>query len=414
LNPLRAALEERLSEKQLDYFDNSTGRINIADGAVRSGKTYASLLRLVHYSVTGPPGPIIIVGKTERTVRRNVIRELQEMPSPIRDNVRYVQGTGTLWIGNRQCYIAGANDERAEEKIRGFTAAGAYCNEVSLFPEGVFNQVLARCSVPGAKIFGDTNPDSPYHWLHTDYLARPDLLEAGRLKRWRFTLNDNPALDPDYKADLTALYSASPLWLRRMINGEWVMAEGAIYDMFNHALHVVDELPQHFERYAVGVDYGTATVSTFLLLGLYQNTWYVVKEYYYDAQIRGMQKTDAEFSADYLAWIEDIDPLSVDVDPSAASFKLQLRRDGVRRVYDADNEVLEGIRKVANALHSGRLKIHSGCTNLISQMSTYAWDEKAQEKGEDKPLKLNDHGPDALRYASMRIFGKRRTLRLVG
>ena len=78
----------------------------------------------------------------------------------------------------------------------------------------------------------------------------------------------------------------------------------------------------------------------------------------------------------------------------------------MRRVRDADHAVIDGIRVVSTALTSGTLKIHASCEGLLSEMSTYAWDTKAQERGEDKPLKVNDHGPDALRYLAMRVLNR--------
>ncbi|MBP3226536.1 MAG: hypothetical protein J6M08_06410, partial [Methanobrevibacter sp.] len=46
---------------------------------------------------------------------------------------------------------------------------------------------------------------------------------------------------------------------------------------------------------------------------------------------------------------------------------------------------------------NNRFFIHKDCTNSISQAQTYSWDKKAQQKGEDKPLKINDHCPDMWR-----------------
>jgi len=63
---------------------------------------------------------------------------------------------------------------------------------------------------------------------------------------------------------------------------------------------------------------------------------------------------------------------------------------------------------VSTLLGAGRLKIHESCRGLIEEMGTYVWDEKAQARGEDKPLKQNDHGCDALRYA---VRGLRRVWR---
>jgi PBSX family phage terminase large subunit len=379
---------------------------------VRSGKTHSNLITFAAFCRSGPRGRLGIFGKTERTVKENVILPLIEgLPNGA---VKHTQGMGEVSIMGRNCRIFTANDARAVEKVQGSTLAGGYMNEATLYPEELFNMAISRSlTISNAKWFLDCNPDSPYHWLNERFIEGGH--PASYFKDWHFQIADNPILPAANVEMLKVLYGGpGTLFYRRYIDGEWVMAEGAIYDMFDPSVHVVHELPQSFERYAVGVDYATATVTTFLLLGLSGGVWYVIKEYYYDAVKRGIQQTDAQFSADYLQWIEDIDPLSVDVDPSAASFKLQLRRDGVRRVYDADNDVIPGIRKVSNALHSGRLKIHVSCINLVKQMSTYAWDEKAQERGEDKPLKVDDHAPDALRYAMMRVLGKRRTLRLVG
>jgi len=146
-------------------------------------------------------------------------------------------------------------------------------------------------------------------------------------------------------------------------------------------------------------------------------TWTVFSEERYEGSATGTrQRTDAEHSAAYARWIRSLGvaPSSVEVDPSAASFKLQLRQDGVRGVRDADHSVLDGIRVVSTALTNGTLKIHESCEGLLKEMSTYAWDEKAQERGEDKPLKIADHGPDALRYLCMRVLGGRQTaLRVV-
>ena len=85
------------------------------------------------------------------------------------------------------------------------------------------------------------------------------------------------------------------------------------------------------------------------------------------------------------------------VDPSAASFKVELRGRGYR-VKNADNEVVEGIRNVSTHLKGNTFKIHESCKEVIREFGSYLWDEKAQEKGEDKPLKRDDHGPDMVRY----------------
>ena len=109
--------------------------------------------------------------------------------------------------------IVGANDERSQDKIRGMTCAGAYCDEISLYPESFFKMLLSRLSVRGSKVFATTNPDSPYHWLKVDYLDNKEL----DIKIFHFTLDDNPNLDPEYVKQISKEYTG--LWYKRFILG---------------------------------------------------------------------------------------------------------------------------------------------------------------------------------------------------
>ena len=131
------------------------------------------------------------------------------------------------------------------------------------------------------------------------------------------------------------------------------------------------------------------------------------KEYYYDSTKTGRQKTDAEYAKDLIEFLKDVHPSNVLVDPSAASFRATLRQMGVHGLMDADNSVLDGIRSVATGLSSGRFMIHESCTHLIEEFPGYCWDSKAQDKGEDKPIKQADHALDALRYGYMRAIQQR-------
>ena len=249
---------------------------------------------------------------------------------------------------------------------------------------------------------GTTNPDSPYHWLKTNYLDRAG--ELG-LRRWHFLLEDNSNLDPAYVEALKKEYVG--LWYKRFILGLWVQAEGAVYDMWDDAIHVVDEVPSQFTRYYVGVDYGTSNPTAFLLVGQHGDKLYVIDEYYWDSAERGRQKTDAEYSRDLQEFIKGRYPQAIVIDPSATSFITQLRRDGVRMIRHANNSVLDGIRTVAVFLSQKRLFVYrKRCSSLPREFTAYVWDPQAQKRGEDRPLKQNDHALDALRYVVHTVFGR--------
>lgn len=387
-----------LSPKQELSIRESTARLNIWEGAVRSSKTIASLLRFLLFIRTAPHGgAIVIVGKTLDTVARNVFGPLQDpaLFGPLSRHIHYTRGAPTATILGRKVEVITANDARAEGRLRGLTAAGAYVDEITLIPEPFFQQLLARLSVPGAQLFGTTNPDGPAHWLRKKFLLRAGELN---LATWHFTLDDNPYLDPAYVAALKVEYTG--LWYRRFILGEWCMAEGAIYDMWDESRHLVDEVPQLRALIGVGVDYGTRNPFAALMLGLTADRRLILtREYRHDPTLALKQLTDADYARELSDWIGGDRPAWVCVDPSAASFKLQLHRDGYNNVTDAVNDVSDGIRAVASLLATDRLIVHKSCAGWVEEIGGYSWDDKAAAKGEDKPVKVADHSLDAGRYA---------------
>lgn len=395
--------------KQRESVRLATARLNIWDGSVRSSKTISSLLRWLKFVRTAPAGPLLMVGKTERTLKRNIIDPLVEMLGEKR--CKFVAGAGELHLLGRVVYVAGAYNEGSVDKIRGLSLVGAYADELSTMPESFFVMLLTRLSIPGAQLFGTTNPDGPQHWLKTKYLDRAALhldingqlhngqaADALDLHRFSFKLADNPNLTPEYIAAVSSEFTG--LWYRRLILGEWCLAEGVIYESWDPARHVVSELPPIARWIVLAMDYGTTNPFHALIIGVgIDGRLYVAHEWRWDSKKQRGSLTDAEYSTKLRAWVDglDIRPEYTVVDPSAASFRVQLHRDGWSSVM-ADNEVIDGIRDVASLFATGRLLVSDQCPELIKEIPGYAWDPDASAKGEDKPIKVGDHGVDALRY----------------
>lgn len=393
---------QELSEKQKESFINSTSRINIFEGPVRAGKSFISLLRWIDFCINGPKGPLIICGRTDKTIKRNIIMPLQQL---VGSAVVYKQGKGEVQLYNRTMYVVGANDDRAEGKIRGSEFAGALIDELTLLPENFCKMLLSRLSVSGAKLFASTNPDSPYHWVKRDLIDRQNELDCSVFS---YSIDDNPSLDKKYKENLKKEYQG--LWYQRYIEGKWVMAEGAVYDFFNEDRHVISGPPGPAEQYFVGIDYGTTNPCVFVLIGYnpghYPNMW-LEKEYYYDSRKTMRQQSDYEYAQDFIKFIDGIYPEAIYIDPSAASFKQELKRNGIERIRDAKNDVVPGIRFQSQLLSNGTYKICCNCVNAIREYGSYVWDEKAAARGEDKPVKMNDHVHDAERYVLYTHFFKK-------
>lgn len=387
-----------LSPKQREVWRSPVKRWNVLVGAVRSGKTYIGYLLKAKRMRQLPPGNCLLVGKTERTYCRNVLDPMRELYGD--ELIGQINGRGMVTLFGRPCYVVGANDERAVQKIQGMGLIYCDGDEFPTWPQSFFQMLKSRLSEPGAMCDLTGNPEGPYHW------AKQFIDTTGNLNCWHFTLNDNPYLDPEYVQAIKTEYSG--VWYQRLIEGLWVAAEGAIYDMFSEALHVVDDLPEIKAHY-IACDYGTANPTVFLLIGhAVDGKYYVVDEWRWDSAEKHRQLTDEQYSQELRAWISahGIHPVKIIIDPSAASFKAQLRLDRFVGLKDADNTVLDGIRRTAMLLNVERLFIHRRCKGLIKELTSYVWDAKAAERGEDVPVKQNDHAPDALRYFVNEMYGR--------
>lgn len=394
-----------LSEKQLEImrFPYAKYTALICDGSVRSGKTSIMSLSFILWGMGDfNRCNFAICGKSVGSAERNVIKPLMAIRY-LQDNftMRYHRSEHMLSVsrGGKEnfFYLFGGKDEASYMLIQGITLAGVLFDEVALQPRSFVEQALARCSVDGRKFWFNCNPENPMHWFRQEWLLQLDRHNA---KHLHFTLDDNPGLSEDIKAYYKTMYSG--VFYKRYIEGLWVIAEGVIYDMFDTQENVYrdDDRPVDLEwlgtRY-IACDYGTTNPMRFLDIYDYKGCIYVDREYNWDSRKEFRQKTDSEYGADFMSFMEGKPVSAVYVDPSAASFIAELESRGVY-VVDADNDVPDGIRKVASLLGRRLIKIHSRCSALIDEMGTYAWDEKAAERGEEKPIKVADHSCDALRY----------------
>lgn len=368
----------------------------IADGSVRSGKTVSMSLSYVFWAMsTFDDESLGMAGKTIGSFRRNVIRPLKRMLKSRGYEVKDHRADNMLAISKNGItnyfHIFGGKDEGSQDLIQGITLAGMFFDEVALMPESFVNQATARCSVDSSKLWFNCNPEGPYHWFKLEYL---DQLDIKNMIHLHFTMDDNLSLTERIKERFRRMYSG--IFFQRYILGLWVLAEGIIYSMFDEKKHVVETIDRRYSKYHVAIDYGTQNPTAFGLWGLYRDVWYKVKEYHHSGR-DSRQKTDVEYSEDLKEFVKNLRITSVIVDPSAASFKAQIKKDGFR-VVDAKNDVLNGIRNVATALKNGQIKYNDSCVETKREFASYIWDEKSSNQGEDKPVKDNDHHLDGDRY----------------
>jgi len=374
----------------------------ICDGAVRSGKTMCMGLSFICWAMRRFDGQQFgICGKTIVSVRRNLLGSLLPMLGSLGFRYREKISQNRLEVScsgrSNTFYLFGGKDESSQALIQGITLAGALMDEAAIMPRSFVEQACARCSVEGSRLWFNCNPEGPEHWFFREWIQKA---EERRALYLHFTMADNPSLSESTLERYRRMYTG--VFYRRFVLGEWIAAQGRIYDFFDGSM-AVKRPEEPLEEYAISCDYGTMNPSSFGLWGRREGAWYRLEEFYHDSRRMGRQLTDAEYAEQLEKLRGGRELTAVVADPSAASFIELLRRKGLP-VVKADNDVLQGIRITADMLKSGRLAICEGCTDAIREFGLYCWNDRAQ--GRDEPLKVNDHAMDEIRYFAVFISGQ--------
>lgn len=385
-NPKQAELIRRLKNNQL-------ARINVLEGAVRSGKTWISLIVFALWVATMPKdATFLMVAKTLTSLKRNCLELLQSLVGEDNFSYNLSQKQGTLF--GRTVYLEGVNDVRAEGKIRGMTLTGAYCDELTLFTEDFFTMLLSRLSMPGAKLFASTNPDSPLHWFNVKYLKRAEELDMLVI---RFSILDNHTLDPAYVEALKQEYTG--VFYKRFILGMWVVADGACYPKFanNPDEYIIDALPEGANFISVGVDFGgNRSLTTFVATAFHGNydALTVIKDHHIEGR-KGEIDAD-KVNAEFIKFVNDLRAeYNVPVKYVFADSEAQYLINGMRKAAmqlglsigeSKKVEVVQRIICTNSLMNTGRFKIMRNCQLVRDGLMGAVWNPKAAEKGRDERL----------------------------
>lgn len=383
----------------LSWWQREDWEAIICDGAVRSGKTFSMGVSFFLWAQARFDGKQFgLCGKTIVSLRRNLLTELVPYLRRIGMSIREKRSENLLIVrfaGHENRFLLfGGRDESSAALIQGSTLAGVLLDETVLMPRSFVEQAIARCSVPGSRLWFNCNPENPGHWFYREWILKA---KARRALYLHFTMEDNPALSPRIRARYRNAYSG--VFYRRFVLGEWTAAQGLVYDFFDRERDAADVPEGPFEEWRISVDYGTANPASFGLWGRKDIVWYRVAEYYYDSRKVGRQRTDEEYAGELERLAGERTIRRVIVDPSAASFIEVLRRRGFQ-VVRADNDVADGIRVTSDLLKKRRIVICRTCGDCLREMELYCWDERG---GRDAPRKENDHAMDDLRYFAMDV-----------
>lgn len=375
----------------------------VLEGAVRSGKTHCNnILWISHIGNTPPPRKdFIMTGYTIGSLERNVIAPLSDY---LGVSITLDQ-FGRFDFAGHTINCFGANTETAYRAMQGMTSYGWYANEVTAQNRNTVTEAFQRCSGEGTRIFWDTNPDHPFHYVKTRYVDANGLVnDSGELliRSYHFQLADNELLTPEYIEQIKRS-TPSGMWYDRRIKGLWVAAEGIIYESFRREDHVCEPfgIPDNWQRVR-GIDFGT--VHPFVVLwGAIDpdGRLYIYREYYKtNTLIKQHAEKIKELSGEerYLWTVSDHD-LQERIEYEAHDIPTMPANKAVKLGLD-----LTAQRMVKQVDGRPRVMIFNTCTELIRQLGTYSWLPFEEGKPyREEPLKVDDDGPDVLRYIIMEL-----------
>jgi hypothetical protein len=315
-------------------------------------------------------------------------------------------------------------------------------DELTEFTESQYLYMFTRCRVPPdsglrAYVRNTTNPGNVGHeWVKrrfiiTDIVNRPRYFAqidgkdvpveksyAGAMSRafYPAKMSDNPSVDPDYADRIRA--TGDPVQIARLIAGDWDAAynEGLVYDNWSSLENVSSDAEYDPNRevlwgvddgYAHGRGPGDASYHprVFLLAQVTAQGGLNIFDEYYRTTELSEKSLDTVLAKPYRV------PDVAYVDSSAVELKARIWEKGIQTV-GATHPVGEGIKNIRRMICDTNgmrlIKVHPRCTNLIYEMANYRRDPDAiaVKAGEQNPLKIDDHGPDALRYMGWHLrFG---------
>lgn len=388
----------QLSDKQKEFWNNANCRWNIKSGATRSGKTFLDYY-VIPKRIRGcnNNGLIVLLGNTRGTLERNLLEPMRNIWT---DNlVGKISSDNTVYLFGKRCYALGADKISQVSKLQGAGIEYCYGDEITTWNEEVFNMLKSRLDKPNSCFDGTCNPDGPEHWF------KKFLESDANIYHQHYTIDDNPFNSEGFVKELKKEY-AGTVYYDRFILGKWVRAEGLVYPFFSKEKHCFDALPEGDYEWFVSVDYGTQNPFAMHLWAFdeQKGVAYVAKEYYYDGREKRRLKTDADYYNDLFEFCKGRKIENIIIDPSAASFKAEIRSHGYFSCMNANNAVIDGIRNTASYLQAGKIYIQKDCEKTIKEFGIYSWDDKSTE---DKVIKENDHAMDSIRYMVHTVLKKR-------
>lgn len=394
-------------------------RVVVYGGSAGGGKSFAAAQKLHGFMLKYPSAVGIALRKAREFASKSVVYAIK---TAIGDDRSVVYNASDLifhYTNGSRIFIAGMKDEAQRQALRSINGDGSadiiWGEEANALTEDDHNELLGRLRGKAGtwrQLLYTTNPDGPLHWIKTR------LIDGGEASVHYSSAYDNPHLPAEYKEILASITGTMGLRLRE---GMWVQAEGVVYDAWSDAIHMIDRMPDGWEawRKIRVIDFGY--VNPFVC------QWWAIDpdgRLYRYREIYMTKRTVAQHAVKINLYSQG-ETYEATVCDHDAEDRATLKQLGIPSI-NAVKDVSRGIQAVQARLNRGhdekpRLFMLKGalverdgalveerkpvCTE--QEIPGYVWQTTPEGKPDkEEPLKVNDHGCDAMRYGVMYLDGK--------
>lgn len=420
-------------EKHREYIRRCRDCVyNIAEGAVRAGKTVDNVIAFCKELCDSPdklhlatastaPTAKLILGDCNGFGIEHYFRNQCRWGKYRGNEALIICGKFTNYKQKIVMFVGGGKAD-SYKKFRGTSIGMWIATEIDLHHEETINEALTRqAAAKRRKLFWDLNPGTPFATIYTKFIdeyARKDA--AGELlggyNYAHFTIFDNTNITDEQREAFISQYDPQSVEYFRKVKGERRVAEGLVFQRFadNPNRFIVDKKYSGVKFITIGVDFGgNQSKTTFVasaVIGNFQ-TLGVIADY----KMKGGKGT--------------IDPDAINRELISFYKYVQAEYPNARILYIfCDNEaqtLINGIRmafiraKILAAIRDcykgtindriytlnglmtqGRFFVHKECQNVIGSLSSQVWDSKEVTKD----VRLDDgtfdiDTADALEYS---------------
>ena len=447
----KKTIEFNFSEKHKEYIRKCHEcSYNVAEGAVRAGKTVDNIFAFAHELKTAPDRIHLATGSTVGNAKLNIgdcnglglewIFRGQCHWGKYKDNeALFVKGPSTRWQ-QKIVIFAGGGKEDSYKKIRGNSYGMWIATEINLHHDKTIKEAFHRqLAAKRLKVFWDLNPDNPRAAIYSEYIDRyQKQQEAGEFpggyNYMHCTIYDNINITPERLHEIESRYDINSIWYLRDIKGMRVVATGLIYRRFADAISTgsstfeIQGKPTDLMEINLGIDFGgsgsghsftaTAITRSYHNVVVLASEWIRCKDesgnqIEIDPQMLGdmfcnfVQKVLGQYGYITTVYADSAEQTLI------AGIRSSLRHNGLGwiRVENAlKAPINDRINAVLILMAQGRFWYVEGeCNSLVNALCTAVWDPKELTKN----VRLDDGTSDIDSLDSFEYTLERRISQLI-